>query len=328
MPDSGSDTDYEAISGNDGSPYKNFPNLRPVTIEANGTAPACKLKLYRSSRPDTIDEGEMDAFRSLGVKAIIDLRTRSDPYKPQVIDQDYPVYDVKLPKMPLTPRSEVELKPWKSESSPDSIPDEDRMGCFHVFISFLEFAFIKSVVKRLAWYKIIYVIFLYIYDYIRGDKSAMTTNRFVTIHGVNVCTQPRGVVETYIGFIDHSQAAIYSALTLLSQPANSPALVNCAHGKDRTGIICALVQHICGASRKQIAADYAQSEINWAPFIERLRAETKYMHLPDFFLETKEQSIIETFEYIENEWGSVENFLEYIGFGEEAQQRLRTTLII
>jgi len=325
MPDSGSDTDYEVISGNDGSPYKNFPNLRPVTIEANGTAPACKLKLYRSSRPDTIDEGEMDAFRSLGVKAIIDLRNMSD-HRTRVIDQDYPVYNVKLPKMPITDDSEVELKPWKPESSAGNVPEDDNMGRFVAFITFFGMDYYKTMCKRLAWYQILYVIFLVIYDYIRCDRSIITAKRYVTRH--TVCLQPRGLVNTYIDFIDHCKSAIYSALTLLSVPANSPALVNCAHGKDRTGIICALVQHICGASRKQIAADYAQSEINWAPFMDRLRAEIEYYDLPDFFTETKEQSIIETFEYIEIEWGSVENFLEYIGFGEEAQQRLRTTLII
>ena len=56
----------------------------------------------------------------------------------------------------------------------------------------------------------------------------------------------------------------FAALTLLCDPANTPALVNCAHGKDRTGVVCALLQGCLGASPQQIMEDYAQSEVWWA----------------------------------------------------------------
>ena len=54
---------------------------------------------------------------------------------------------------------------------------------------------------------------------------------------------------------------IISALTILSQPENVPAMINCAHGKDRTGIISALVLACLGATTEEIVADYSRSEV-------------------------------------------------------------------
>ena len=42
--------------------------------------------------------------------------------------------------------------------------------------------------------------------------------------------------------------------------AGEATLVHCAHGKDRTGVLCAVLLHACGASLEQIAADYALSD--------------------------------------------------------------------
>ena len=55
---------------------------------------------------------------------------------------------------------------------------------------------------------------------------------------------------------------MYVALRLLSEPDNLPALISCAHGKDRTGIVVALVQSLLGRSTDYIAEEYAMSEVS------------------------------------------------------------------
>ena len=43
---------------------------------------------------------------------------------------------------------------------------------------------------------------------------------------------------------------------MLEQCATAtPLLLHCTHGKDRTGLVSALVLHVCGASRDAIVAD-------------------------------------------------------------------------
>jgi protein tyrosine/serine phosphatase len=53
----------------------------------------------------------------------------------------------------------------------------------------------------------------------------------------------------------------FLALKLLAEPKNVPALINCAHGKDRTGMISAMVLGCLGKSNEYIAYDYAKSEV-------------------------------------------------------------------
>ena len=55
---------------------------------------------------------------------------------------------------------------------------------------------------------------------------------------------------------------VVSALKLLSEPENVPAMINCAHGKDRTGIVSAIVMSLLGKPREAIIADYARSTVN------------------------------------------------------------------
>ena len=55
---------------------------------------------------------------------------------------------------------------------------------------------------------------------------------------------------------------IFPALKILSKPGNVPAMINCAHGKDRTGVVSALIQGLLGKSDDEIADDYAQSEVS------------------------------------------------------------------
>ena len=38
-------------------------------------------------------------------------------------------------------------------------------------------------------------------------------------------------------------------------------MVNCAHGKDRTGIVSAMVLGVLGKTKEEIAEDYARSEV-------------------------------------------------------------------
>ncbi len=52
-------------------------------------------------------------------------------------------------------------------------------------------------------------------------------------------------------------------LQLLLLPSNSPAVLMCTEGKDRTGLISALIQAVCGVDREMIVKDFAQSEVRY-----------------------------------------------------------------
>lgn len=51
-------------------------------------------------------------------------------------------------------------------------------------------------------------------------------------------------------------------LKLLTDKNNMPAMINCAHGKDRTGILSAMVLSVLGETEENIITDYALSQVH------------------------------------------------------------------
>ena len=70
-------------------------------------------------------------------------------------------------------------------------------------------------------------------------------------------TDLKGILAGYTDKIP-----VFSALKLMLDEANVPTLVCCSFGKDRTGIITALVLHCLGRSTDYICQDYAKSAVS------------------------------------------------------------------
>jgi protein-tyrosine phosphatase len=70
----------------------------------------------------------------------------------------------------------------------------------------------------------------------------------------------RTLADVYLWMLSEGAASIRTAVDLLGEPRDLPALVYCAAGKDRTGVVVAVVLHLLGVDRDVIAADYALSD--------------------------------------------------------------------
>ncbi|MEX5631730.1 tyrosine-protein phosphatase [Parafrankia sp. FMc2] len=69
--------------------------------------------------------------------------------------------------------------------------------------------------------------------------------------------ESRDRVEHYLDYLRLAGGAAARAVHLLAQPDTGPALFHCAAGKDRTGVLAALVLGIVGVDREEIVEDYA-----------------------------------------------------------------------
>jgi protein-tyrosine phosphatase len=76
--------------------------------------------------------------------------------------------------------------------------------------------------------------------------------------GVDVQT-PRGLTELYADIIEACGPRFAEATRILAGPDALPGLVFCSAGKDRTGILCALVLSAVGVSDEDVATDFALS---------------------------------------------------------------------
>ncbi|GAA2439804.1 tyrosine-protein phosphatase [Actinomadura vinacea] len=79
----------------------------------------------------------------------------------------------------------------------------------------------------------------------------------------------------YLGYIRDRADSIVAALRVMTR-SDGAALVHCAAGKDRTGVVCAMALEIAGVTREAIVADYAQSGERIEAILTRLRASDTY----------------------------------------------------
>jgi len=77
-------------------------------------------------------------------------------------------------------------------------------------------------------------------------------------------------VEHYLGYLDGAGPAVVAALDLLARPGDVPAVFHCAAGKDRTGVLAALVLELNGVERAAVIGDYARTNERLAAILARL----------------------------------------------------------
>jgi protein-tyrosine phosphatase len=91
---------------------------------------------------------------------------------------------------------------------------------------------------------------------------------------------PAGVggatLDFYLGHLDSASSVLPLALQILAVSLTRPAVVHCAAGKDRTGLVVALVLGIAGVSDEAIVADYMATAQNMPRISERFQAWPRY----------------------------------------------------
>lgn len=137
------------------------------------------------------------------------------------------------------------------------------------------------------------------------------------------------MVAHYLGYITHRPDGVLGALRAVTN-APGAALVHCAAGKDRTGVVTAFALEVAGARRSAIAADYAATAQRIEAIIRRLRGSETYRedverktideHRPR--AESMERFLAE----VDARYGGVEAYLQRHGFGPDEVERLRAKL--
>jgi len=81
------------------------------------------------------------------------------------------------------------------------------------------------------------------------------------------------LVERYLWYLDVGRDSLVEVLTLLSADEHYPLVFHCAAGKDRTGVVAALVLEILGVDRPAIVADYVATGERLGLIMDRWRAD-------------------------------------------------------
>ena len=114
--------------------------------------------------------------------------------------------------------------------------------------------------------------------------------------------------------------AIAAAFALLAEESSYPLVFHCLTGKDRTGLLAALVLGVLGVSDDDVTRDYAMTEHNMSRTIERLRrlgrlpaGDSFSAELPREFFETPPSAMRSLLRELRDQYGSVRGYVTSCG---------------
>lgn len=126
--------------------------------------------------------------------------------------------------------------------------------------------------------------------------------------------------DRYCHALDNCQSAIAKVLTTIAHAPDGIVLFHCTAGKDRTGIIAALMLAHAGVDEATIIEDYALTGSIFAPLLADLRARAIARGvssvLADLILASAPRSMARTLGYLAGHYGGVGSYLAQIGLGE------------
>ena len=132
----------------------------------------------------------------------------------------------------------------------------------------------------------------------------------------------------YLVFLERFRANVAAAFAAVAH-APDGAVVDCMGGKDRTGMLVALLLHVAGVDDAQIAADYALSEERLRPRHQAWLAEAGTEAERERIRRvtaTPADAMLGVLAEVERRYGSVENYLRAAGVGDEELELVRKRL--
>jgi protein-tyrosine phosphatase len=138
-----------------------------------------------------------------------------------------------------------------------------------------------------------------------GDHGITYTNVSFINPNVPPPDEFTTLAKSYAGMLDRFQPEVSDIMRTIARAPEGSVLVHCHAGKDRTGLVCALLLELVGVDRVTTGADYALSE-EWLRSGAGERAErenelTKYS--------PRAEVMVEVLERLDQRYGGVEPYL-------------------
>jgi len=138
--------------------------------------------------------------------------------------------------------------------------------------------------------------------------------------------------DLYVHMLDIGAPALSDAFRTLANADNLPAVFHCAAGKDRTGVLAAMVLSAIGVADHVIVADYAISGTNMAELVERLKRDrpealTAMNDQPSAYLAAPPEAMGRLLAHVNAEYGSMTGYVNSIGIDADVIDALAESLL-
>lgn len=132
------------------------------------------------------------------------------------------------------------------------------------------------------------------------------------------------LLDTYRLNVDRCGPRVAAVARAFADAPDGGFLIHCAVGKDRTGVIIALLLALAGVSRETIVADYALSESNLRPLFDA-RVAAGREELWDFWRSAPE-TMHALLEHVDRTHGGPRAYLTAAGLTDQEIDRVRARL--
>jgi protein-tyrosine phosphatase len=182
-------------------------------------------------------------------------------------------------------------------------------------------------------------------DLRRSDERPIAPNVFasstaVAYHQVSLLVdtpptrgrRPQPLTDIYRLILDQRQEQLCQALATLTTPDGLPAVVHCTAGKDRTGLLVALVLGLLGVPAATIVEDYIlTAQYLVGPYLEELRQRAALRDIPwewyQHQIDCHPEFMHTTLQYLEERYGGMAAYVRTIGLSDVQCDRLRQALL-
>jgi protein-tyrosine phosphatase len=135
--------------------------------------------------------------------------------------------------------------------------------------------------------------------------------------------------DRYVDMLRSGGPSIHRIVHLAAD--GTPMLFHCAAGKDRTGVVAAVLLSLAGVPREEIATDYHATAGAMAAFVDWLtvtypEAIDAMTSQPPEYLDAPREAMVTFLERVDEHYGSMDGYVTEIGVDSDTIERLRSTI--
>jgi protein-tyrosine phosphatase len=143
---------------------------------------------------------------------------------------------------------------------------------------------------------------------------------------------PSAVAEHYLGYLDDGGREARSVLEAIAESIDSgtPVLFHCAAGRDRTGVVAALVLLLLGVTRTGVVSDYMESNRFAKELTQRLSRNPMYRHherLDTSATKVDRRAIVRFIQLLDDQYGGAREWARSVGIPDDMVEALTKNLV-
>ncbi|DBA84394.1 hypothetical protein WJX77_004255 [Trebouxia sp. C0004] len=286
-------------------------NMRDLAEVCSGIAPG---RILRSACPTSANQQDADIIRQkLKITHLVDLRSTyersEDPNSLLVRNAE-----LQVSKRQGSMTQMEKFEPVGEQSA--------HSGLTIHHLSLIERSrYYKAILLKIPFATSAYALAVMPFDSFKGKSAIMAE------------VNKGGLPMLYEMILETSGPEIKCALEVITEAAEAgePLLFFCKIGKDRTGVLAALLLSCCGAKPEEIIADYHRSDsVIQEIALGGLEKEDKELNQIDqaVFSKAPAEVMAATLSHLDDAYGGAAAYLQSIGFTREQQQRLAKALAV